>query len=249
MTENVLVVGATSGIARPLCRLLAERGCRLILAGRNLSDLEAMAADLSVRFGTSVEVEPFDALDFDGHRAFVDRCLDRFDDDLTGAVVCHGILPDQHECEHDLAALRNAMDVNFTSYASVLHLLAEPMEKRRQGWLCVISSVAGDRGRQSNYVYGATKAALSTFLEGLRNRLFKAGVHVLTVKPGMVDTPMTEGKINPKSPMVARPERVARDIDWAIRARRNVLYTPWTYSGVMGIIRSIPEGIFKRLKL
>ena len=124
-------------------------------------------------------------------------------------------------------------------------MAANHLERRGAGYLAAISSVAGDRGRQSNYTYGIAKAGLTAYLQGLRNRLFHAGVHVLTINPGFTDTPMTRGKVDPKSPMVASPERVARDIDRTIRKRRNVLYTPWFWGPIMMIIRLVPESVLR----
>ncbi len=249
MTENVLIVGATSGIARAVARGLAEQGHRLILAGRQRDALEAMARDLTVRYEAEAAVEVFDASDTTTHAELVARAFEHFGGDLTGAFLCYGTLPDQKQCEQDFAAAQQAIAVNFVSYVSLLHELATRFEQRRQGWLCAVSSVAGDRGRQSNYVYGSAKAGLSTFLEGLRNRLHPHGVQVITIKPGQVLTPMTEGIVNPKSPLVAKPERVGRDIVRAIQARRNCIYTPWIYRIVMSVIWAIPEMLFKRLKL
>ena len=249
MSENILILGATSGIAQALCQRLAGRGCQLILAARDRSQLEPMAADLRIRYGTQVFVEPFDALDFAGHAALVDRCVSTLNGELDGVVLCYGYLPDQRQAETDFAETRRAIDINFTSAASLLDLVAARLASRGRGFIAAISSVAGDRGRQSNYVYGSAKAGLTVYLAGLRNRLFQSGVHVLTIKPGFVDTPMTQGVINPKSPLVASPERVARDIDRAIRKQKDVIYTPWFWWGIMLIIRSIPEFVFKRLKL
>ena len=144
---------------------------------------------------------------------------------------------------------RRAIDLNFTSAVALLAPLASYLEGRRSGYLAAISSVAGDRGRQSNYTYGAAKAGLTAYLQGLRNRLYRSGVHVLTIKPGFVDTPMTRGLVNPNSPLVASPKRVARDIDRAIRRRRNTIYTPWFWRPIMLVVRLVPEFIFKRLKL
>lgn len=249
MSENVLILGATSGIARALGHVLAQRGCRLILAGRKGEELDKMAADLRIRYQAEAAVEPFEALDFAGHAAFLDRCTGRFSGDLTGVILCYGYMTTQAEADTDFGKARHTLDVNFTSPVSILSLAANYLERRRSGYLAVISSVAGDRGRQSNYTYGASKAGLSAYLQGLRNRLYRTGVHVLTIKPGFVDTPMTQGLVNPQSPLVATPERVARDIDRAIRKRKDVLYTPWFWWGIMTVIRSIPELIFKRLQL
>lgn len=248
MSENVIIVGATSGIAQALCRVLAARGCRLLLAGRDVEQMQKMAADLQIRSRAEVMIEPFEALDFAEHRAFFQRCVDRFDGDLTGLVVCHGDLVPQLSAQADFSLARRTLDVNLTSVASVLEAAASYFDERKAGYLAAISSVAGDRGRQSNYIYGAAKAGLSAYLQGLRNRLFARGVHVLSIKPGFVDTPMTRGILKP-SRLVASPERVARDIDRAIRRRRDVLYTPWFWRPIMFVIRTLPEPLFKRLKL
>jgi short-subunit dehydrogenase len=249
MSERVLILGSTSGIARALCHILAKRGCALILAGRNREELEKDAANLRLRHAAPVEVEPFDALKFEEHPAFFDRCTAHFGGELDGVVLCHGYLPDQTQAQRDGVEARRTIDVNLTSAVSLLNLAANYFEPRRKGYIAAISSVAGDRGRQSNYIYGAAKAGLTAYLQGLRNRLFHAGVHVLTINPGFTDTPMTRGKVNPKSPLVASPERVARDIDRGIRKRRNVLYTPWFWRPIMAIVRSVPEFVFKRLKM
>ncbi len=168
---------------------------------------------------------------------------------MAGVLLCYGQLDEQRATETDSAAARCAIDVNFTSAVSILNLVAEHLAAQKSGFIAAISSVAGDRGRQSNYTYGAAKAALTTYLQGLRNRLHPLGVQVLTVKPGFVDTPMTHGILRPDSPLVASRERVARDIDRALCRRRNVIYTPWYWWAVMTIIRSIPEFVFKRLRL
>jgi len=249
MSENVVIVGATSGIAKALCAELADGGANLVVAGRNIEQLERQAADLRIRFQRDVFVERFDAADVERFSQFWANCVAHFADGTTGLVVCYGFLPVQDEAQRDAAVLRQSLDVNFTSPAALLEIAAAYFEQRRSGWIAAISSVAGDRGRQSNYLYGAAKAGLSAYLQGLRNRLQPAGVHVLSIKPGFVATRMTAGKVNPKSPLVASPERVARDIARAIRRRKNVLYTPWIWRPIMFVVRSIPEAIFKRLKL
>jgi short-subunit dehydrogenase len=249
MSENIVVVGANSGIAEALCRLLAERGCRLILAGRNLDQLERQAADLRIRYRAEVAIESFEALDFCSHPSFVDRCVRHFARDVTGFIVCYGYLPIQEETQRDGVTLRKAIDTNFTSVACLLNAAAAYLETRKAGYLAAISSVAGDRGRQSNYAYGAAKAGLSSYLQGLRNRGHHAGFRVLTIKPGMVDTPMTAGIVKAGSPLVSSPARVAQDIDRALRNRRDVIYTPGYWYYIMSIICNIPERLFKRLRL
>ena len=250
--ETYLILGATSGFARAVSQVLAERGCRLVLAGRNAKELQRLANDLRIRHQTAVECAAFDALDFDAHAAFVQRSTQLFDGGLDGLILCYGYLAEQAQAQADVAEARRTIDVNLTSAVSVLERFAEYFIDRRTARrpiIAAISSVAGDRGRQSNYIYGAAKAGLSAYLQGLRNRLFAAGVHVLTIKPGFVATAMTDGLVNPNSPLLATPEQVARDIDRAVGRRRNVLYTRWFWRPIMFVIRSIPEPIFKRLKL
>jgi short-subunit dehydrogenase len=249
MHENVVVVGATSGIARALNAELARRGCALVLAGRNVEELERCAADLKVRFQVPVAVERFDAEMFDDYQAFWKRCAGHFQHDIDGLVVCHGYLPEQPQAQQSFAELRRSFDINFLSPAALLEIAADYFVQHRRGYIAAISSVAGDRGRQSNYLYGAPKAGLSAYLQGLRNRLHPLGIAVLTIKPGFVATRMTEGRVNPNSPLVAKPEKVARQIDRAIRRRQNVLYTPRIWRLVMAIVRAIPEPLFKRMKL
>lgn len=247
--ENVVILGATSGIARALCQVMAQRGCRLIVAGRNEDELTRIASDLRVRNQTDAFVERFDALDFDDHVPFLDRCRAKLGGPIDGVVLCYGYMTEQSKTQEDFEAARRTIDVNFTSAISILGAVANEMESRGSGYIAAISSVAGDRGRQSNYTYGASKAGLSAFLGGLRNRLCKSGVHVLEVRPGFVDTPMTHGLVDPDSPLVASPERVAKAIDAAIVDKRDVIYAPWFWRGIMKTIRSIPESVFKRLKL
>ncbi len=247
--SGVLVVGAGSGIARALLNQLASRANRLILAGRDVEELQRTASDISIRHQIPTDVLSFDALDFAGHEEFFTNAVVRCNGDLGGVVVCYGHMLDQSLAAKSEDVVREMLDVNFTSVATLLNVIARHFEQRRNGFIVALSSVAGDRGRQSNYCYGAAKAGLTAYLSGLRNRLTPCGVQVLTVKPGFVDTPMTHGILKPGSPLVAQPEKVAGDIVRAIDRRRDVLYTPWFWHGIMTIIRAIPERVFKRLKL
>ncbi|MOA09696.1 putative oxidoreductase [compost metagenome] len=164
------------------------------------------------------------------------------------SLIAHGTLPDQSACQRELNTALREFSNNGLSVIALLTLLGNRLELQRHGSLAVISSVAGDRGRPSNYLYGTAKAAVTTFCEGLRSRLFKAGVHVLTIKPGLVDTPMTQGLPLPKV-LVATPERVARDILSAIYKKKDSIYTPAIWAGVMLIICNLPRVIFKRISL
>jgi len=249
MSERILLVGASSAIAQELARKLCQRGCHLVLAGRDTDELESIATDLRIRYQSTVHIEPFDALNFTEHTNFVERCVGIFEQPLNGVVICYGTMHDQQQAQTDWNLTDQMIQTNFTSVVSLMNLLAEYFVQQKAGCLAAISSVAGDRGRQSNYLYGSTKAALSTYLQGLRNRLYRKGVHVLTIKPGMVDTPMTDGLVNPDSLLVSTPQQVARDIDRAMQRQKNVLYTPRKWWWLMCVIRWLPEQVFKRLKL
>lgn len=249
MNRHTVMLGATSGIARACCHELAQQGEQLTIAGRNADELERIAADLQVRYDTQVQTAVFDALDFESHQDFVNRCSSNFEERIDCVVLCYGSMVDQATADADYAATQRVLETNFTSAVSILSRFAAKMKTQQSGVIVGVSSVAGDRGRQSNYVYGAAKSGLTIYLQGLRNAMYHHGVHVLTVKPGFVDTPMTHGLLNPKSPLVATPETVARDICKAIRKKKNQIYTPWFWRWIMTIICSIPEFIFKRLSL
>lgn len=245
----VLILGATSGIAQALAHRLAHEGRSLLLAGRSGDELQRMATDLKLRYHVQADVVRFSALDYQSHSTFFENCIVLTSGRLDGVVLCYGDMLPQAATETSFENARHVIDVNFTSAVSILSLAANYLEERRTGFIGIISSVAGDRGRQSNYTYGAAKAGLTAFAQGLRNRLHKSGVHVLTIKPGFVATRMTAGLLNPKSPLVASPDRVARDIVVALARRRSVVYTPWFWGPIMTLICAIPERIFQRLKL
>jgi short-subunit dehydrogenase len=243
----VLILGATSAIASALAREFAAHKCDLVLGGRDREELGALASDLILRYGIRAGVLPFDALDTQTHASALRLFLAETGNALEGVVVCMGYLGDQAKGQTDWEEARRILETNFTGCVSALNILANHFESRHAGFLCALSSVAGDRGRQSNYLYGAAKAGLSTFLEGLRNRLFHAHVKVITVKPGFVDTRMTYGHSGLF--LVASPESVAKGIFRAIIKGKDVVYLPWFWRPIMLIVRSIPEAIFKRLRM
>lgn len=243
-----MIVGATGGIARVLCRQLAERGYGLVIAGRDPLGLSRLAADLEVRGRRGVSTVVFDARDPAQCAALLARACSAANDELGGVVVCHGFLPLEGE-PSGAAVVEQVFQVNLVSAAVILEQAAEHLERRGSGVIVAISSVAGDRGRQSNYLYGASKAGLTAFLSGLRNRLFARGVPVVTIKPGFVDTPMLHGRKVPASFLVASPVSVAAAIVRAVERRRDVVYVPWYWRGVMAVITSLPEWVFKRLRL
>ena len=244
--KRVLLLGATSAIARATARIFAGRGDRLFLVARDDAKLGATAQDLRSRGAEHVGYASSDLADDARHEALIEKAVQSLGG-LDIVLIAYGTLPDQRALEGSFKATHEALQVNFVSVASLLTLLANRLEAQRSGTLAVISSVAGDRGRASNYVYGAAKGALSLFVQGLRNRLHSSGVHVLTIKPGFVDTPMTaEVK---KNFLFAKPEQIAAGIMSAIDKKREVVYLPFFWRWLMLVIRALPEPLFKRLKL
>lgn len=244
--KKILVIGATSTIAEATARLWAAEGHQLYLIARNAQQLQAVAADLCVRSGRQVGHVVLDATDFARHAGALDSAF-AFLGQVDIVLIAHGHLPDQRRCEADAREAVAAMEVNALSVISMLTELANRMERQGTGTLAVIGSVAGDRGRQSNYVYGAAKAMVDVFLQGLRNRLHASGVHVLCIKPGFVDTRMTAALR--KGALWASPQTVARGIVAAIGRRADVAYLPGFWRLVMFVIRAVPEPMFKRMKL
>lgn len=244
--NRILVLGATSAIAQATARLLAEQGASLFLVARNAERLEAVAQDLRIRGASVVHSEVLDLDEVAAHERLIHRA-DVALEGLDAALLAHGVLGDQEACESDFASAAKLLHTNFVSPASLLTHLANLLEPRGKGTLVVISSVAGDRGRQSNYVYGASKGGLTVWLQGLRNRLAPHGVRVLTVKPGFVDTPMTAHL--PKNALFAQPDDIARGILKAVKGKRDVIYLPGLWRPIMTAVRALPEAVFKRLKL
>lgn len=245
MNRAVLVLGATSPIARGTAAALARRGHDLVLYGRDAEAMDRTAADLRTRYAVEARVRTFDAEDLESHGALMTDAFAA--GDVEGVVVAVGRLGDQARAEADPAHAAEILRVNLGAAVSLLTHAANHLEEAGGGFIVGISSVAGDRGRQSNYVYGAAKGGLTVFLQGLRNRLAARGVHVLTVKPGFVDTRMTFGR--PGTFAVAQPARIGEGIARALDHRRNVVYLPGFWRAIMGVIDAIPETVFKRLKL
>ena len=245
--RKVLIIGATSAIAQATAKLFAAQGDSLCLVGRNADKLSQIAADLKVRGAPQVTEIALDLNDFAQHEALIKQAVSNLQG-LDLVLIAHGTLDDQKACEQDYSTAETCLKTNFLSVVSLLTPLANFFEQQRYGCIAVISSVAGDRGRQSNYVYGTAKGAVNLFLQGLRNRLYKANVQVLTIEPGSVDTPMT-AQIAKKGALWAQPEQIAEGINQAILKRKDIVYLPWFWKIIMGIIIHVPETIFKRLKL
>lgn len=242
---KALVLGATSTIAQELQKIWALRGSTLVLVARNHEELERIGKDLEVR-GARVHLMAHDLLDYKNAESLVNEAWSKCED-ISVVFMAHGILGDQRSDERSVGATIKIIDSNFNSHISYLTAVANKMEAQGFGKIAVITSAAGDRGKQSNYIYGAAKAGKIAFLAGLRNRLFAKGISVTDLRLGFVDTAMT---VNfKKGPLWAKPEPVAQSIDKAILAGKDVVYIPKIWWMIMFIIRSIPEFIFKRLKL
>jgi short-subunit dehydrogenase len=244
--KRILIIGATSAIAEAVAREYARRGDALMLMARDAQRLAAIADDLRVRGAGACDTLLFDACAPDTHRTLVEQATQRLGA-LDVALIAHGTLSDQRACEQSAELLCREFTVNALSAMSFCTALANQFEAQGHGVIAVISSVAGDRGRQSNYVYGAAKAALSTYSSGLRQRLYRQGVAVVTIKPGFVRTPMTATFA--KNALWASPSRVARDIVHAIERATPVLYTPWFWRPIMLLVCAVPERLFRRLRL
>ena len=247
MNQRVLIIGATSAIAHACARLWAADQASFVLVGRRGEALEQNASDLLARGALAVSTQVHDFADTAAGDAWLGDAWDRLGQ-VDIVLVAYGTLPDQARCEADPLAAMQAFNANGSSVIDLLTRVANRMQPQRQGVIAVISSVAGDRGRASNYVYGAAKAAVSTFCSGLRARLVHAGIHVVTIKPGFVATPMTAGLPLPAK-LVVSAEVAGQGIVKAIAARRNVAYVPGFWWLIMTITRLIPEALFKRLKL
>jgi len=243
--KTILIVGANSAIAKATARIYAEQQFALYLLARDPAQLASQKADLELRGAHSVECAPFDANDFDSHKELIEKALSSLGH-FDIVLISHGSLPDQVACENSFNDAMAAFNVNALSVISLLNYVTNPMRIRGEGCIAVITSVAGDRGRQSNFVYGASKAMVSTYLQGLRGRLFPHNVSVVDIKPGFVDSPMTAHL--PKGALWAQPEQIAQSIVRAIAKKRSTIYAPGFWRVIMFIVRSIPEIIFKRLK-
>ena len=246
LPSRILVLGATSAIAIAVLRPLAEAGGRFYLVARNADKLTAVAADLSTRGAASVDTCVLDLDDTSAHIPMLEAAVAALGE-IDCAFFAHGVLGDQLEAEKDFEVAAQILHTNFISVVSLLTWLGNYFAANGRGTLAVISSVAGDRGRKSNYVYGTSKAALNVFLDGMRNRLDRLGVHVLTIKPGFVATPMTAHI--PRGPLFATPQKVAVGILAALQSRKDVVYVPGFWAIIMFIIRSIPEWKFKSMDL
>lgn len=242
--EYILIIGAKSDIAKAIAKKYAVNGYNLYLAARKSNELQDFASDIKIRNQRDVKCLDIDILDYKSHQNFYNSLAEK----PIGVISVVGYLGDQEKAQNDFEEAKKIMDTNFTGVVSFLNVVANDFEKNKNGFIVGISSVAGDRGRKSNFIYGSAKAAFTTYLSGLRNRLFNSNVHVLTVKPGFVATKMTENLDLPKK-LTGQPKEVAEDIYKAQQKGKNVIYTKWFWRWIMLIIKNVPEFQFKKLSI
>ena len=244
MSDIILILGAQSDIGRAIAHQYAKHGYELYLAARNASRLDADVSDLRIRYGAKARFFEFDALAFDTHKDFY-ASLPAAPD-----IVCcvFGVFAETTQTINNWHIAYNIMQVNYVGAVSILEQVAQQMQASQKGTIIGISSIAGDRGRGKNYIYGSSKAAFTAYLSGLRNRLQQYGVHLLTVKPGFVATKMIEGLDAPAA-LTAEPSQVAQAVYHAAKNKRHVIYSKWIWRYIIWIIRLIPEFIFKKMNI
>lgn len=240
----VLIVGAKSDIAKATAREYAKNGYDLYLASRNSDELKEFQTDIKVRSSVDVQLKELDMVDFDSHEDFYNSLEPK----PLGVIIVSGYMVEQKKSQKDFTITLNTINVNYTGAVSLLNIVANDMEQNKNGFVVGVSSVAGDRGRKANYIYGSSKAAFTAYLSGLRNRLYESGVKVLTVKPGFVATKMTEGLDLPEK-LTAQPEEVASDIYKSQQKGKDILYTKGIWRFIMIVITYIPEFIFKKMSI
>ena len=257
MPKWILIIGSTSGIAGALAHQYARNNHPLLLAARDAEELEIQANDLRVRYNATVQTLEYDVapdgkVNRDHDQQFLQQCLEICVGQLYGVILCHGIMPAQDDLIADFDLLRQMVEINYLSYISLLEIAAAYFENgapttSRRGFLAATGSVAGDRGRAANHLYGSTKAGVDIYLQGLRQRLFRQHVSVTTIKPGPIDTSMTFGM--EKLPLLVSPQHAARDIYRGIRRGQDIVYTPLPWRIILPIVKLIPEIIWKRMDM
>ncbi len=244
--KTILIIGATSAIAQDVAKIYALQKCHFILWGRNTEMLRIIGQDLTVRGAASISSIAHDLNDLSVHETQVHAIWEQYQK-IDVVLLAHGVLGDPRKAEVNQQEFLHLIQSNFISHASLLTFIVQKMTRQKEGTIVILSSVAGERGKQSNYVYGSAKAATTVFTDGLRNRINGSGVEVITVKLGPVDTPMTRD--HKKSLLFGKSPAVAQGIIEAINKKKNIVYLPFFWRYIMWIIRSIPESVFKRLSL
>lgn len=241
---TALILGAASDMASAIAEKFAAEGYNIQLAARNADRLQPLQSDLAIKYSSRVSIHEFDALSFDTHdQFFID-----IDPKPDVSICVFGLLGENEKAIVDWSQASKIIHTNYTGAVSILNTIAKFYAERQEGVIVGISSVAGERGRQSNYLYGSAKAGFTAYLSGLRNKLYQRKVHVVTVQPGFVYTRMTENIALPK-PLTAKPEEVANAVYNAVKRKKNIVFVKWFWRYIMLIIKNIPEGIFKKLKL
>jgi short-subunit dehydrogenase len=244
--KKIMIVGAASAIAKEVAILFAKEGASLYLVDINQGRLEAVEGDILARYDTKIKLDVLNVLDFERHEPVFKRAIEALNG-LDAVLIAHGTLANQEETQQDIEKIIREFNINCVSVITLASLAANYFEKKKEGLIAVISSVAGDRGRMSNYIYGSAKGGVTTFLQGLRNRMAHSNVTVITIKPGMVDTPMTAHL--PKSPLFSKPKDIGKIIYKAMLSKKDVVYAPGYWRLIMWVVVHIPEFIFKKLKM
>jgi decaprenylphospho-beta-D-erythro-pentofuranosid-2-ulose 2-reductase len=241
---TVLILGATSDMAEAIARQFAKAKYHVQLAARQTDKLQPLQSDIAIRYQATSSVHHFDGGQFHTHQAFYNSLSPKPD----VAVCVFGYMKDNEKAIHDQEEMLQTINTNYTGAVSILNTIAADFMQKKQGTIAGISSVAGERGRQSNYIYGSAKAGFTAYLSGLRNRLFHENVHVVTVLPGFVYTKMT-AHLNLPALLTAQPEDVGKAVYNAVVKKKNIIYVKWYWRWIMLIIRLIPEFMFKKKKL
>jgi len=244
--KKIMIIGAASAIAKETAILFAREGASLYLVDINQGRLEAVQNDILARYQTKIKWDILNVLDFDRHEPVFKRAVEAFNG-LDAVLIAHGTLADQIDTQKSVEKIVREFNINCVSVITMASLAANYFEQKKEGLIAVISSVAGDRGRMSNYIYGSAKGGVTTFLQGLRNRLAHSGVNVLTIKPGMVDTPMTAHL--PKNPLFAKPQDIGKIIYKAMKNKKDIVYAPAYWRFIMWVVVHLPEFVFKKLKM
>ncbi len=240
----ILIVGATNEVSKELAKIYAKERNNLYLAGRNISKLKDFADDLMKNHNINIELKELDIEKFNTHHDFYNSLEEK----PNGVIILTGYYPEHKSAMHDWDLTYRSVNVNYAGPMSILNIISHDMENRKKGFIIGVSSVSGDRGRRKNYIYGSSKSAFSTYLSGLRNRLYENGVHVLTVKPGYIYTKISEKNNLPRK-LTAQPIEIAKDIYKAQQSKKDIIYTKWSWKYIMFIVKNIPEFIFKRTNI
>ncbi len=242
--QTVLILGGNSDVGKSLAVAFSKLGSNLILSSRKERQLDSFKSDLVIRYNIKCTIEIFDVLDFDSHYSFYNNL--KVQPDVV--ITCIGYLDDLSVSKKNFETSLKTIQTNYTGLVSILNIISNNFEKKTHGIIVGISSVAGDRGRGSNYIYGSSKSAFTSYLSGLRNRLHTSGVRVITVKPGFIKSKMTNHLKLPKM-LTASPDQISLDIIKSIKRKKNVVYTQWFWKWIMWVIQCIPERVFKKLSL